>query len=143
MFLFCFLRSIVTSLEAAVTASATDRIVVGSAVSLFQSLPISYREKIRGLESVENVTTFTWFGGRYQGPQGFFAQFGTDPKSLLEIYPEVDMAEEEKAAWLADKQGAIIGRGLADKYGWKVGDTVPLIGEVHVVVDMRIEPDAD
>ncbi len=131
MFLFCFLRSIVTSLDAAVEQSASNRVVTGSAVSLFQSLPRSYKNTIEEMESVESVCLFTWFGGLYQGPEGFFGQFGTDPQTLLEQYPEVLVPPEQTQAWFDDKQGAIIGVALAEKYGWQVGDQVPLIGTIY------------
>ena len=135
MFLFCFVRSIVTSLDAAVNAAATNRVIVASAVSLFQSLPTPYLEKIKSIDGVEESCNFTWFGGRYKKPENFFAQFGTDPKELLDLYPEIDMPDEQKAAWLEDKQGAIVGIGLAEKWGWKVGDTVPIIGTIYPMVD--------
>ena len=135
MFLFCLLRSIVTSLDAAVKASASNRIITGSAVSLFQSLPISYKEAISGVDGVESVCSFTWFGGLYQSQENFFAQFGTDPKTLLEQYPEVKIPDEQREAWFEDRRGAIIGIALADRFGWKVGDQVPLIGTIYPRVD--------
>lgn len=135
MFLFCFLRSIVTSLDAAVTQSASNRIVVGSAVSLFQSLPTSYLTTIGELDGVESACRFTWFGGRYQTESNFFAQFGTDPAVLLDQYPEIVIPEAEREAWIADRKGAIVGVALAEKYGFEVGDPVPLIGTIYPRVD--------
>ena len=135
MFLFCFLRSIVTSLDAAVTQSASNRIVVGSAVSLFQSLPTSYMPTIDEIDGVDSVCRFTWFGGRYQTESNFFAQFGTDPDVFLGQYPELQMPEEQKAAWIGDRKGAIIGVALAEKFGFEIGDQVPLIGTIYPRVD--------
>lgn len=135
IFLFCFLRSIVTSLDAAVEASASNRIITSSAVSLFQNLPVAYQEQITGVEGVESVSRFTWFGGRYQSEENFFAQFGCDAKILLDQYPELMLDETAAAEWIADRQGAIVGRGLAEQFGWKVGDTVPLIGTIYPRVD--------
>ena len=86
MFLFCFLRSIVTSLDAAVSQSASDRIITASAVSLFQSLPVSYMSDIGEVTGVESVSRFSWFGGRYQSEENFFAQFACDPEILLDQY---------------------------------------------------------
>ncbi len=135
MFLFCFLRSIVTSLDAAVKASASNRIVTASAVSLFQSLPTAYREQIRDVPGVQSVSRLTWFGGLYQDESGFFGQFGTDPEVILEQYPELLLPPAERAAWVADRKGCIIGAGLAEKYGWRVGDEIPLIGTIYPRVD--------
>lgn len=130
MFLLCFLRSIVTSLDAAVKESSGRRIITASAVSLFQALPASYNEAIGAIDGVDTVSRFTWFGGVYKDPENFFAQFGTDPQLLLDQYPEVVLPEEQKQAWFADKRGAIVGIGIANKFGWKVGDTVPLQGTI-------------
>ena len=109
IFLFCFLRSIVTSLDAAVEASASNRIITGSAVSLFQSLPSSYTEQIGAIEGVESVSRFTWFGGRYQSEENFFAQFACDPETLLAQYPELVLPEGAslaelpiRADWIVD-----------------------------------------
>jgi putative ABC transport system permease protein len=135
MFLFCFLRSIVTSLDAAVKESSSRRIIAASAVSLFQSLPSSYLETIRGMDGVESASRFTWFGGVYREPENFFAQFGTDPEVLLDQYPEVVLPEPQKQAWFADRRGAIVGIGLADKYGFEPGETVPLIGTIYPRTD--------
>ena len=135
VFLVCFLRSIITSLDSAVTASASNRIVVGSAVSLFQALPISYRETVRATEGVADVCSYTWFGGRYQSESNFFAQFGTDPEAMMRMWPEVLLPEAQKRDFVADRQGCIVGVALAERFGWKVGDTVPLLGTIYVRQD--------
>lgn len=135
MFLFCFLRSIVTSLDAAVSQSASDRIITASAVSLFQSLPVSYMSDIGEVTGVESVSRFSWFGGRYQSEENFFAQFACDPEILLDQYPEIVMPPEQAQTWIGDRRGAIVGVALAEKFGWSVGDTVPLIGTIYPRVD--------
>jgi putative ABC transport system permease protein len=135
MFLFCFLHSIVTSLEAAVQQSSSRRIVTSSAVSLFQSLPASYRDTIASIEGVATVSRFTWFGGVYKEPQNFFAQFATDPDVLLKQYPEVVLPPEQKKAWIEDRRGAIVGIGLARKFGFHVGDRLPLQGTIYPRTD--------
>ena len=117
IFLFCFLTSIVTSLADAVKAVSTNRIFVGSAVSLFQSLPTTstYRDGIGEMEGVESVTRFTWFGGVPPGEEAPRPQFGTDPAILLSQYPEVIVPPAEAQAWFDDKQGCIVGRLLAEE----------------------------
>jgi putative ABC transport system permease protein len=134
-FLFCFLRSVVTTLDAAVKDSAKNRVITASAVSLFQSLPETYLETIAAVPGVESASRFTWFGGLYQDESGFFAQFATDPQVLLRQYPEVIIDPEQATAWFEDRRGAIIGAGLAEKYGWKPGDDVPLLGTIYPKVD--------
>ncbi len=135
MFLFCFLQSILTSLDAAVTASASNRIITQSAVSLFQVLPRSYRGTLESIDGVESVGPFTWFGGLYKDSSGFFAQFGADPETLLRQYPEVMLPEDQVQAFLDDRRGCVIGVALAEKYGWGVGDSVPLLGTIYPKID--------
>lgn len=137
IFLFCFLTSIVTSLQAAVKASAGNRIVVGSAVSLFQSLPTTprYLDGIRETEGVESVTRFTWFGGLYPGDNAPTPQFGADPQELLASYPEVIIAPEQAKAWFDDRQGCIVGRIVAQEKGIRVGDQVRLRGTIYPRAD--------
>ena len=137
IFLYCFLTSIVGSLDAAVKAAAGNRIVVASAVSLFQSLPTSaaYLDGIREVEGVETLTRFTWFGGVYADENAPSPQFGVDPPALLDIYPEVQLTAAEAKAWLEDRKGGIVGRQLARQRGLKVGDQVVLKGTIYPHVD--------
>jgi putative ABC transport system permease protein len=136
-FLYCFLTSIVGSLDAAVKAAAGNRIVTMSAVSLFQSLPTSgqYLDGIREIEGVQNLTRFTWFGGVYPGENAPAPQFGTDPEALLDIYPEVHVPPEQKLAWFQDKKGGVVGRQLAAQKNLKVGDQIALRGTIYPHVD--------
>jgi putative ABC transport system permease protein len=131
LFLFCFLFSVITTLRAAVSSSSADRVVVQSAVSLFMDLPKTYTAKLADVEGVESVARWNWFGGVYRDPSNFFAQFAVDPEIFLAQFPECVITPEERAAWLADRRGCLIGRGLARKFGWKIGDTVPLIGTIY------------
>lgn len=135
MFLYCFLQSILTSLDAAVTASASNRIITQSAVSLFQVLPRNYRSTLEGIEGVESVCPFTWFGGLYKDASGFFAQFGADVDTLLEQYPEIVLPESQKTAFREDRRGCIIGADLAERYAWEVGDSIPLLGTIYPRID--------
>ena len=135
MFLFCFLRSIVTSLDATVEASSARRIVTASAVSVFRFLPRSYRETLQEMEEIGSVCPFTFFAGVYRDESGFFAQWAVDPEILLDQHPEVLVTPEEREAFVADRRGAIIGARLARKYGWRRGARVPLLGTVFPRVD--------
>ena len=128
--LLCVLVAIVTSLNATVAASSTNRLWVQSAVSLFVDLPLSYREKIAKVPGIDSVMRFQWFGGVYQDPSNFFAQFGVDPDLFLECYPEAEIVEGSYEDFAGIRNGCLIGQGLADKFGWAVGDTVPLIGTI-------------
>jgi putative ABC transport system permease protein len=129
--LLVMLRSVVTTLDLAVKAATTSRIVTQSAVSLFVDLPSAYKAKIENVDGVQSVSRWNWFGGVYQDPANFFAQFALDAESTLNDYPEIKLGAEERAKFLAERRGCIIGRQLAKNYGWKVGDTVPLTGTIY------------
>ncbi len=133
IFTFTFLRSVTTTLDAAVSASASDRIAVGSATSLFVQVPRSYRGKIEGIEGVELVCPWTWFGGVYRDPKNFFAKFGTDLDVLLREYPEVEILEGTRDALLANRRGCLVGRGLAKEHGWEIGTQFPVKGTIYAL----------
>jgi putative ABC transport system permease protein len=95
-------------------------------ISLIQLLPEAYEARIEQIEGVQDGVHQTWFGGIYQKPSNFFAQMPVKPGEYLEMYPEFLLSEEEKQAWLSTRTGAIAGRGTADRFGWKVGDRIPI-----------------
>ncbi|MHC4924690.1 MAG: ABC transporter permease [Planctomycetota bacterium] len=138
IFLFCMLRTVITSINATVSGDVSTRVISQSAVSLFVNLPVSMWTKIRSTDGVRSVTHWTWFGGIYKEPKNFFAQFATDPVSFREVYGdrhpaggEYSLTEEEWQAWEDERTSCIIGRDTAEKFQWKVGDTVPLAGTIY------------
>jgi putative ABC transport system permease protein len=128
---FGLLRTVNEAWYSGVQASSATRLVARNATSLTFVLPISHAQRIRGVEGVRSVSWANWFGGIYQTERNFFPQFGVDPASYLQLYPEYLLSDDEKLAFLKDRQGAIVGRKLANQYGWKVGDTVPLRGTIY------------
>ena len=72
----------------------------------------------------------SWFGGTYQNTANAFAVIAIDPQSVLSLYPEIRVPPDQMKAWLADRQGALIGRDLANRYGWKIGDRIPIQGTI-------------
>jgi putative ABC transport system permease protein len=103
-----------------------DRLVVIGRTGVIQPLPLPYRERIARLPGVTDLTHSTWFGGIYQDPRNFFPQFVIDPPAWRRLYPEFTVPDEEWRAFLADRQGIVAGAKLAERFGWKVGDRVPL-----------------
>lgn len=128
---FGLLRTVNEAWYAGVQASSATRLVARNATSLTFVLPISYAQRIRGVDGVSSVSWANWFGGIYQTERNFFPQFGVDPASYLKLYPEYVMSEDEKLAFIKDRQGAVVGRKLANQYGWKLGDTVPIRGTIY------------
>ncbi|MEP6657088.1 MAG: ABC transporter permease [Betaproteobacteria bacterium] len=127
---FGLLRTIVDAWYAGANASSSARLVTRSSVSLVFPLPLTYAAKIRQVSGVTGVTWANWFGGVYVSERNFFPQFAVDAPSYLAMYPEFILPPDEKKAFLTDRRGAIAGRKLADQYGWKVGDQIPLRGTI-------------
>jgi putative ABC transport system permease protein len=127
---FGLLRTIVDAWYAGANASSSARLVTRSAVSLVFPLPLTYAQKLRQVPGVASVTWANWFGGVYISERNFFPQFAVDAPTYLDMYPEFVLAADERKAFLTDRTGAIAGRKLADRYGWKIGDAIPLRGTI-------------
>jgi putative ABC transport system permease protein len=113
-----------------VDISGADRLVVIHKISLIMPLPISYKERIAAVPGVEAVTHMNWFGGVYQDPKNFFPQMAVDTPTFFDLYPEYVVPPDQKKAWEADRTGAIVGRDLAKRFGWKIGDQIPIQGTI-------------
>jgi len=127
---FLFLRTVLTAWYASSEASSADRIVTRNAISLTQSLPLSYADRIAQVPGVTRMTWSNWFGGIYKDRKNFFAQFAIDAPSALEVF-DIRFVQGNKADFLGDRNACIVGKSLAEKFGWKVGDTVPLFSEIY------------
>lgn len=124
--LFGVLMAIRTAFTFGVEIAGVDRLVLIHKVSLIMPLPVAYQTRLQATPGVEVATHNTWFGGVYQDPSNFFAQIVVDPEPFMKIYPEYKLPPEQMAAWLADRQGAIVGADLASRFGWKIGDRIPI-----------------
>ena len=127
---FGLLQTVVDAWYAGAAASSSTRLVTRSSISLAFFLPVSYSQRIRGVEGVKTVGHSNWFGGIYQEPKNFFPQFAVSD-NYLDLYPEFVLPAEERSAWQRDRKGILIGRQLADQYGFKVGDPLPLKGTIY------------
>jgi putative ABC transport system permease protein len=127
---FGMLRTVVGAWYAGVEASSATRLITRNAVSLVFFLPLSYREKILQVPGVAEVGYSDWFGGIYKEEKNFFPNFATDAKTAMDLYPEFIVPEDQKAAFLRDRKGAVVGRKTAERFGWKIGDLVTLKGTI-------------
>lgn len=126
LFLFGILAGIRAGFRQGIDIAGADRLVVIGRTGVIQPLPLPYLERIRRLSGVKDITHSTWFGGIYQDPKNFFAQYVIDPEQWRVMYPEFQVPDEEWAGFLADRQGVVIGAKLAQRFGWKIGDHVPI-----------------
>ena len=124
--LYALLMTIRTGFSMGIEMAGVDRLMMMHKVSLVQLLPIAYQRQIQTTPGVRLVSHNTWFGGTYQENANQFSVIAVDPEPYLALYPEFKLPPDQKAAWLADRQGVIIGSDLATTYGWKIGDRVPL-----------------
>ncbi|HWE28560.1 MAG TPA: ABC transporter permease, partial [Polyangia bacterium] len=124
---FLVLRTIVGAWNAGYENSASDRMITRNKISITFALPLSYVDKVRNIVGDKGAVSYeNWFGAIYpKDEHGFFANFATDPE-VFKIYPEIVIPPDQLEAYLQDRQGAVVGRQLAEKYGWKLGDRVTL-----------------
>jgi len=130
LFLLVSLQTFLAELEGAstLTPSSALRLVSIHSVSMALPLPLAYRQRIEAVPGVERVTPFQWFGGYYQDPQNFFAQFAVDPAVMVHVATDYTFSQEEAQSWVKDRTGAWVARKLMDRFGWKVGDRITIIG---------------
>ena len=126
---FVFLRTVLAAWYASSEASAADRLVTRNAISITSFLPLSYRDRIANVEGVTKLTFSNWFGGVYKDRKNFFAQFAIDAKSALDVF-SIRFVAGSKADFLADRNSCIVGSGLVRRFGFKVGDVIPLSSEI-------------
>ncbi len=129
LFLFGILAIVNNSFNGALNSMAgVDRLMVQNRVSIIQPVPQAYKEKIEQIRGVKAVTYANWFGAVYQDEKNFFPQYAIDEVGYRQMYPEFKISDAEWKAWLEDREGAIVGEKTAKRYGFKVGDRVPLTG---------------
>jgi putative ABC transport system permease protein len=128
--LFGLLMTIRGAFSFGVDIAGLDRLVLIHKVSLIMPLPVSYKERLAATEGVSLVSHQSWFGGVYQDPSNFFAQMVVEPEPFMKIYPEFKIPPDQVKAWLADRQGAVVGVDLAKRFGWKIGDRIPITGTI-------------
>jgi len=134
IFIAFLLFGIVMTIRAAfgfgVEIAGANRLVLINKVTLILPLPISYQRQIQQTPGVQVATHETWFNGAYQQTTNVLTTMAVEPAPFLEVYPEFVLPSEQAAAWLADRQGAIVGKDLAARYGWKIGDRIPLMSSI-------------
>lgn len=124
--LFAYLAAIRKAFDMGVSVAGANRLIVRHKISLIQPLPQSYEAQIEGIDGVADATQASWFGGIYRDKPNAFAQIAVEPEEFLAAYTEFVLPPEQKEAWIRTRTGAIAGRTIAQRYGWKVGDRIPI-----------------
>ena len=127
---FGLLRTVISAWYSGVEASSATRLVTRNSVSLIFPLPLSYRDRIRQISNVKTISYGTWFGGVYVEEKNFFPNFAVDPKTFFGLYPEFILSPNEKETFFNDRKGCVVGRKLAARFGWKMGDIITLKGAI-------------
>jgi putative ABC transport system permease protein len=131
LFLFGFLAAVREAFSQGIEVAGADRLVVINRTAIIQPLPIAYRDRILRISGVKEVTHDNWFGGVYQDERNFFPQFAIDVENQRKVYPEFNIPDDQWQTFVKDRQGAIAGAATARKYGWKVGDRIPIRGVIY------------
>ena len=129
--LFGMVMTIRGAFTLGVDVAGLDRLVLINKVTLILPLPISYMQRLKSTPGVQEVTHQTWFNGAYQTTTNVLPTMAVEPEPFLTIYKEFEVPPSQVEAWLGDRQGAIVGRDLAERYGWKVGDRIPLMSSIY------------
>lgn len=124
--LFGLLKTMQGALAMGADLAGIDRLTTMHKTSLIQQFPLSYLNRIRGVDGVVAATSFNWFGGIYQNERNQVAAMTTEPATFFDVYPEYVLPPEQRADWISDRASMIVGRTTAERFGWKVGDIVPL-----------------
>jgi putative ABC transport system permease protein len=133
--LFGLLKTLQSALELGADLAGADRLVTMHRMTLIQLFPRSYLNRIDAVEGVVAAASFNWFGATYQDNRNQVGAMSTDPERFFEVYPEYVLPDEQKVDWIADRGSMVVGKDLADRYGWQVGDTIPLQSSFYTRTD--------
>lgn len=138
VFLICMLHAVSSGLGRTLDSTSSDRLLVMSAVSLFVNLPLGYQQKMESVEGIEAICKWQWFGGRLEQDKGAQpSQFAIDPETFRTGYPEMNVIDGSYKDFVGNRTGCIVGRALAAKYDWKVGDRIPIAGTIFTRTDSQ------
>lgn len=129
--LFTFLAVVYSAFNRGIEIAGADRLVIENRIGLMGTMPISYDDQVRAIPGVKYVTHDHWFGGVYQEEKNWFPQFVIDPENHLKVYPEFSVPEDQWNNFVKDQQGAVVGAKTAQRFGWKVGDRIPIKNSLY------------
>ena len=133
--LFGLLEAVQVAFESGADSADAKRLLTTARYSIIEPLPMSYAPRIERVAGVVGVAYADWFGAKYQNESNAFAVFVVDPARYLDMYPEFEITPAQREAFVKTRTGAVAGKRLADRYGWKVGQRLPIASEIHAKSD--------
>ena len=127
---FGLLRTFINAWYSGAEASSASRLVTRNATSIIFTLPLAYKDKIRQVDGVKQISWGNWFGGIYIEEKNFFANYAVEARSYIELYSEYVLPQDQKEAFFRDRRGCFVGRKLAERFHWKIGDIITLKGTI-------------
>jgi len=143
LFLFALLGVVSDAFSRGADVVSANRLVTINRTSIINTIPLSYRDEILRIPGVKYVTHDNWFGGVYQDPKNFFPQFVIDPENQRQVFPELIVADDQWDTFLKDRQGAIVGAGTMKRFGWKIGDRIPINTTIYGLAGKTFEFNID
>ena len=128
---FCLLDTVIEAWYVGVNSASPNRLISRNSVSLIFPLPVSYRSRMQLVRGVEQVVYANWFGGVYIDEKHFFPKFAVGPERYFDIFPDFLIAGEDLAAFWKERNACIAGRKTVERYGWKIGDTISVTGNIY------------
>jgi putative ABC transport system permease protein len=133
--LFGFLQAVKIAFEAGAESADARRLLTTARYSIIEPLPMAYLRRIEQVPGVVGTASADWFGAKYQNESNAFPVFAVDPRRYLDMYPEFTIPLDQRRAFAETRTGAVAGRRLAERYGWKVGQRLPISSEIHPRAD--------
>jgi putative ABC transport system permease protein len=133
--LFGLLQAVTVAFESGADSADAKRLLTTARYSIIEPLPIAYLRQIERVPGVLGVAYADWFGAKYQNESNAFPVFAVDPRRYLDMYPEFIIAPEQREAFIKTRTGAVAGQRLIERFGWKVGQRLPIGSEIHPKAD--------
>jgi putative ABC transport system permease protein len=141
--LFGLLQAVQIAFESGADSADAKRLLTTARYSIIEPLPMSYALRMERVPGVVAVAYADWFGAKYQNESNAFAVFAVDPARYLDMYPEFEIAPAQREAFVKTRTGAVAGKRLVDRYGWKVGQKLPISSEIHAKTDGSLDWEFD
>ena len=133
--LFGLLQAVTIAFESGADTADAKRLLTTARYSIIEPLPMGHLRRIERVPGVVGAASADWFGARYQNESNAFPVFAVDPKRYLDMYPEFEIRPEQREAFTGTRTGAVAGRRLVHRYGWKLGQRLPIASEIHTKAD--------